>query len=359
MSLSGREHQVLYATVTEFIGTGEPVGSRTLSENYHLGLSAATIRNVLKDLEEAGYLAQPHKSAGRMPTRAAYQVYIDALMRVRKLPHVDQQRIRELIESEHDRPELLRQSGRLLSELSGVPSVILQARSESRSVQKIRFIPTRPGELLSVVVLDDGSVENRYISVEESLEMKQLERVHLLLDEATSGKNLRELRAYLKLLAEEARDEVGALSLLSEGLLGSALHAVERSKEVIIEGRASLLHSGTDPEGVRRLMVALEDREQLVALLNRTLASEQVQVFLGEDLEVAGASPLSVVAAPYRGMGQGPAGALGVLGPTRMNYPELVPLVGAMARAMSSALGEKEPNSPTDEDQVSAESDSH
>lgn len=342
MSLSGREHQVLYAVVTEFIGRGEPVGSRTLSAHYSLGLSAATIRNVLKDLEDAGYLSQPHKSAGRTPTRAAYQVFIDALMRVRKLPEADQARIRDLMGSDLERPELMRQSGRLLSELSGVPSIILQARSESRSVQKVRFIPTRPGELLSVVVLDDGSVENRYISVDETFGLDQLERVHLLLDEATSGKNLRELRAYLKSVTEEARDEVRDLSRLSESLLGSALQGVERSREVIIEGRSHLLRTGADPERLRRMMVALEDREQLVGLLNRTLASEQVQVFLGEDLGVSDGSPLSVVAAPYRGLGQGPAGALGVLGPSRMNYPELVPLVGAMARAMSSALGEPE-----------------
>lgn len=341
-SLSARAHQVLYAVVTEFIGTGEPVGSRTLSARYHLGLSAATIRNVLKDLEEEGFLTQPHKSAGRSPTRRAFQIFVDALMRVGELPSEDQSRIRSLVDSEIDKNELLRQSGRLLSEMSGVPSIILQARSESRSVQKVRFIATRPGEMLSVVVLDDGSVENRFIQVDEPIDSEQLERVHLLVDEVTQGRNLRELRGHLKEVTEEERDEISALSRLSEGLVSSALRAVEHSKEVIIEGHSSLLQTGADRDALKRLMVALEDREKLVALLNRTLGSGQVQVFLGEEQEGTESSPLSVVAAPYRGLGDVPVGALGVLGPTRMDYPALVPLVGAMARAMSDALGDTE-----------------
>ncbi len=340
--LSSRASAVLYAVVTEYIGSGEAVGSRTLSSHYGLGLSAATIRNVLKDLEEEGLLVQPHTSAGRIPTRRAYQVFIDALMKVRRLPPQDEQRIRRLFETELDRSDLFRETGRLLSELSGVPAVILQARSESRSVQKIRFIPTRPGELLSVIVLDDGSVENRFIARDEDLDAEQLERVHLMLDEVTVGRSLRELRRVVHQEIERDRDEVRTLRKLSGGLLDSALGAVQHSREVIVEGRSSLLGADADPERLRRLMVALEDREQLIGLLNRSLASGQVQVFLGEEHEGAKGSPLSVVAAPYRGSGERPEGALGVLGPTRMNYPELVPLVGAMAKAMSGALGDGE-----------------
>lgn len=339
--LSSRASAVLYAVVTEYIGRGEPVGSRTLSSHYGLGLSSASIRNVLKDLEEAGLLSQPHKSAGRIPTHRAYQVFIDALMKVRQLPPHDEERIRHLFETELDRPELFRETGRLLSELSGVPAVILQSRSESRSVQKIRFIPTRPGELLSVIVLDDGSVENRFIARDEDLDSEQLERVHHMLDEVTEGRSLRELRATVNREIERDRDEVRTLRKLSGGLLDSALGAVEHSREVIISGRSSLLAADADPQRLRRLMVALEDREQLIGLLNRSLESTTVQVFLGEEHEGESGSPLSLVAAPYRaGSGDRPVGALGVLGPTRMNYPELVPLVGTMARAMSGALGD-------------------
>lgn len=338
--LSSRASAVLYAVVTEYIGTGEPVGSRTLSSHYGLGLSSATIRNVLKDLEEDGLLSQPHKSAGRVPTRRAYQVFIDALMKVRRLPPADEERIRYLFEAELGRSDLFRESGRLLSELSGVPAIIFQSRSESRSVEKIRFIPTRSGELLSVIVLDDGSVENRFISTDEALSTQRLERVHLLVDELTQGLSLAQLRQHLGELVERDQSELHELMALSGGLVESALSAVGHSREVIIEGRSSLLGAHVDPHALRRLMVALEDRQQLVTLLNRCLASTQVQVFLGQESEDSADSPLSVVAAPYRGSGARPEGALGVLGPTRMNYPELIPLVGAMAQAISGALGD-------------------
>lgn len=334
--LNDRARAVLYAVVTEFIATGEPVGSRTLSSRYGLGLSAATIRNVLKDLEEEGLLSQPHTSAGRVPTRPAYQVFIDALMRIGHLDPDNEVRIRALFEQPQERSALLRETGRLLTELGGVPSVVLLSRSELRAVQKVRFIPTRPNEILSVVVLDDGSVENRFIAVETPVSQPQLERVHALLDEITHGRSLRALRVHLSEMIERERTELGALSRLSESLLTSALDGVDKSQEVIVEGHASLLALSSDPERTKRLMVALEDRKQLIALLHQTLNSKNVQVFLGEEGE--GESPLSVVAASFRRPGADAEGAVGLLGPTRMDYPQLVPLVGTVAQAMSRAL---------------------
>lgn len=334
--LNDRARAVLYAVVTEFIATGEPVGSRTLSARYGLGLSAATIRNVLKDLEDGGLLSQPHKSAGRVPTRQAYQVFIDALMRVGHLGADNEERIVALFEQPKERSLLLRETGRLLTELGGVPSIVLQSRSEQRAVQKVRFIPTRPGEILSVVVLDDGSVENRFISVETPIAQAQLERVHALLDEATQGRSLRALRSHLSEVIERESSELGALTRVSDNLLASALEGVEKSQEVIVEGHASLLALSSDPERTKRLMVALDDRKQLIGLLHQTLNSQNVQVFLGE--EGGGASPLSVVAASFRRPGADAEGAVGLLGPTRMDYPQLVPLVGAVAHAMSHAL---------------------
>jgi heat-inducible transcriptional repressor len=340
--LTERERAVLYAVVSDYIKTGEPVASRTLSTRYDLHLSAASIRNVLKDLEEDGYLSQPHPSAGRLPTRLAYQLFIDALMRARHLAPETEGRIRELYRSDLDGLELLRESGKLLSELSGSPAVILRSRDDARFVRKVRFIPTRPEELLSVVVLSDGSVENRFIPLETPLDPAQLERVHLLLDEVTKERNLHDLRIHLFEMAQVERDEIGQLQQLSGGLLGSALLKTDGTKEVIIEGHSTLLREEPNQEQTRRLMIALEDREELVKLLDKTLAVNNVQVFVGTDGEEEG-SPLSVVAASYR-TAETPAGAVGVLGPARMNYPELVPLVGAMARAMTDALAVSENN---------------
>lgn len=349
--LSSRARRVLYAVVTEFIQTGEPVASRTLSTQYGLDLSAATIRNVLKDLEEGGYLHQPHTSAGRVPTRHALQLFIDALMQVRELPTRHAAQIRELFSGDLAHGELLRESGRLLSELSGLPAVVLRSSSEALRVTKVRFIAHRPKELLSVVILDDGSVENRFIQLDEPIEPGKLERVHNLLDEVTSGRTLVELRRHLEALAKKQRDELGALGQLGDRLLGSALQGTMVRRDVIVEGRATLFSRAGDPERIKNLMVALEDREQLVELLDRTLSSTRVQVFLGQEQQEKGeeGSPLSLVAAPYVGFGTQPAGAVGTVGPTRMDYPGLVPLVETMARALgrSTASVPIDPN-PSD-----------
>lgn len=338
--LSERARAVLYAVVTEFIQTGEPVGSRTLSTHYGLDLSAASIRNVLKDLEEEGYLSMPHTSAGRVPTRPAFQLFIDALMQVRKLPLEQVARIQDLFARDLAPAQLLSESGRLLSDLSGLPAVVLRARSETRSVEKLRFISTRPGELLSVVVLDDGSVENRFIQTEHPLDAGQLERVHNLLDEVTAGRTLSEVRRYLEQMRVREQAELGGLIELGDFLLGSALERVAAQREVIVEGRSTLLSHGTDPERAKNLLLALEDRNQLVDLLDRTLSSTRVQVFLGQDPTAApsGDSPLTLVAAPYGPGGAEAIGAVGTVGPTRMDYPGLVPLVETMAKALSRSL---------------------
>lgn len=161
--LPKRARSVLYALVTEFIETGEPVGSRTLSKRSGFSLSPATIRNVLADLEDSGYLAQPHASAGRVPTAAAFRLFIDALMKQRPLPEDEVNRISEHVTELPRGPEFLKGTGRLLSDLSGAPAVLIRLRSDQRTLVKVRFIRTRPQEILAVLVCSDGTVENRFL----------------------------------------------------------------------------------------------------------------------------------------------------------------------------------------------------
>jgi heat-inducible transcriptional repressor len=339
VQLSKRARSILYSVVTEFIATGEPVGSRTLAKKYGLDLSAATIRNVLADLEDAGYLAQPHTSAGRVPTEAAFRLFIDALMRIRQLSSDEEERIRELFEELHPGADLLRESGKLLSDLTGTVAVMMRPRIETRTVLKIRFIATRPGELLSVIVLSDGTVENRFVAIDGSFSDSDLERVHNMLEEAVSGRTLSALRDHFAETAAEQRDEVAKLRQIGLALVSSAIDKADRAMDIVIEGQARLLERPelVGPEHLRDLMRALEDRERLVMLLDRALSSNRVQVFLGNETSENAGYPVSVVAAPYEEDGR-PGGAVGVLGPTRMDYPGVVPLVGATADAISRAL---------------------
>jgi heat-inducible transcriptional repressor len=337
--LPKRARSILYAVVTEFISTGEPVGSRTLVKKHGLDLSAATIRNVLADLEDAGYLTQPHTSAGRVPTEKAFRLFIDALMRVRQLSDDEATRIEELFSEIQPGVQLLRETGRLLSDLTGTAAILMRPRIESRLVVKVRFIPTRPGEVLSVIVLSDGTVENRFISVDASLAESDLERLHAMLEEGVGGRTLSDLRDFFVQTAEESRDELAKLRRLGLSLMSAAIENADRGMDIVIEGQARLLERAdfASTEHLKEVMHVLEDRERLVMLLDRALASDNVQVFLGEETRETAGYPVSVVAASFREDGR-VGGAVGVLGPTRMDYPSVVPLVGATADAVSAAL---------------------
>jgi heat-inducible transcriptional repressor len=338
--LTKRARQVLYAVVTEFIATGEPVGSRTLTKKYGFDLSPATIRNVLADLEDAGFLAQPHTSAGRVPTEAAFRLFIDALMRVRQVSADELNKIRDWFEDLPPGVDILRETGKLLSDLTNAPAVLVRSRVENRTLLKVRFIQVRPNELLSVLVLSDGSVENRFISIEKPLSDSELERLHNMLEDAVVGRTLAAVRDYFQRTLDERRDELQSLRRLGLSLMSAAMEGAERSAELVIEGQSRLLDRPefASAEHAKETLRALEDRERLVGLLDRTLATRRVQVFLGEETTAAVGVSVSLVAAPYHGEDGTPGGAVGIIGPTRMDYPTVVPLVGATADAMSAAL---------------------
>lgn len=348
-TLFDRRTAVLYAVVTEYIRTGLPSGSRTLAETYGLDLSPATIRNVLKELEEEDFLTQPHTSAGRLPTERALRLYVDALMQVENLPPEPAERIRAFFQENSEgarSPRFAEDVGELLSELSRRPALVLRNRTASSSIRKIRFIPTRPSELLAVVVLEDASVENRFIRLDSPLESGELERVHNLLDELSRGRSLTDLRSHLGALSDRETSEVAQLGLLGGTLLKSTLAELSPSQELIITGRGSLLERGGDAERSRQLLIVLEDRARLTRLLDRVLGSDRVQVFLGRDAEIAPDESLSLVAAGFE-QEPGVQGALGVLGPREMNYPGLVSLVANMASAMRNAKEDESLDPPS------------
>ena len=339
--LSSRAGTILYAVIQEDVSAGEPVSSRTLTRKCGLNLSSATVRNVLADLEEAGYLSQPHPSAGRIPTEAAYRLFIDVLMRVRQVSAHESARIAEWLSHLEPGQDILRQTAKLLCELTGAPAVIAPQPAEARLLAKIRFIPTRPGEMLVVLVFADGTVENRFIPLEESPSDRQLERLHNLLSDVAEGQTLVAVRDHVARLRDQQRGELAALADLGLSLVRETLEeASVHVRHVLIEGQARLFDQPEFLQADRafELMRALEDRERLVTLLDQTLDSKQVQVFLGNEMASKAGPPVSLVVAPYQDHEGRPGGAVGVIGPTRMDYPAIVPLVGATAEAVSAAL---------------------
>lgn len=328
--------------MTEFTATGEPVGSRTLSKKYGINLSPATIRNVLADLEERGYLSQPHSSAGRVPTELAFRSFIDALVRLRDLSDGDATRISSWFDDPPPGPDMLRGAGRLLSDLTGTAAVLVRSTTSEGPLTTIRFIVTRPGEILGVIVLADGSVENRFIQVEHAPSVSELERLHNMLGEVVQGRTLTNVRDFFAQKVSEHRDQLESLMALGVSLLDATIEVARSRPELIIEGQARLLGRPEfgSAEKLRELVRALEEREQLVGLLDRIIETNRVQVFLGGDTESRVGIAVSVVAAPYRADGM-PRGALGVIGPLAMDYPTVIPVVSATAEAMSTVLSQR------------------
>lgn len=348
-SLPKRARSVLYAAVTEFIASGEPVASRTLTKKYGFELSAATIRNVLADLEETGYLMQPHTSAGRVPTPAAYRLFVDALMEERQLSSEERADIDGWFSELPPGTDLLREAGRRLSHMSGAPALLVRASSATRTLLKLRFIATRPGELLAVIVFSDGTVENRFLSLAEPVTDAELERIHNMLEDAVSGRTLLDVREHFVSGMRE-QSELGALHQKGLSLVRAAVEGAARGLTIEIEGQARLLERPEfgDVESARELLRVLEDRERLLALLDSALSADNVRVYLGEEAAQAVGCPVSVVAAPFREEDGESAGALGVIGPTRMDFPFVVPRVSAAAEAMSAALAKLQGNKRPD-----------
>jgi heat-inducible transcriptional repressor len=341
--LSPRARRILFAVVTEYIETGLPVGSRTLARRHGIDLSAASIRNVLSDLDEAGYLVQPHTSAGRVPTDRAIRLFIDKLVQVRDVPIDERARLEARVAEIYatsDNP--LRESGRLLSELSGAAAVVGGRRKSSRTLSQLRFITTRKDQLLAVLVFQDGSVENRFIQVDGAISEPELVRIHNLLTDVIDGRTLGEVRDLFDRRLADDRVALDALRRKAFELGQRAISIEGPAADVVIEGHARLidLPEYADHQRLKKLVVALEEREEILALLDKTLAAGAVMVFVGAETGELGSGQLSLVVAPYRENGE-PAGAVGVLGPTRMDYAKVLPLVDATAAAMSDAIGKK------------------
>lgn len=335
--LGNRARRILHAAISEYIATGEPVGSRTLARKYGLGLSPASIRNVLADLEEAGLLAQPHTSAGRVPTSAGFRHFVDALLQVRALSAEDQSRLLQRFgTASPGSRESLRETGRALSALTGAAAVLRLPRPDEEQLAQIRFLPLRERELLAVIVTRSGAVQNRAVPVTEAVEPTTLDRIHRFLDGLIAGRTLGEIREAIQEQLTHERGRVDAMRLRALEL-GQAAVGETAVAEVVVEGQSLLIDRPEygDVEKLRGMVRALEDHERLATLLDATIEAQGVQIVIGHEAHLLAVEDVGLVAARFdRGDG-GPPGSIGVIGPARMDYAKVVPLVELAARSLS------------------------
>jgi heat-inducible transcriptional repressor len=337
--LSQRQIAVLLAVVQEFIATAEPVGSQQIASRYPLGIRSAMARNLMAELENAGYLHQPHVSAGRVPTDRAFRLYVDHVMGAGRIGFEDRSQI-ELYYSDRPRDlgEVMRETPRLLALLTGQAAMVTAPRLELIKLERVSFMRLREREVLAVFVATAGGVHNRLVHIEDDHTQEELDRMARYLNQALHGRTLEDARDWIEDRLHEDRAHYDRFMRTALSL-GGALAESTGAAEVYVEGSAKLADQPefADHNRLRDLLHALEDRTALLDLLDRSIAHSGLTVSIGSENFDTRLASLSVVAASYRS-GEMPLGSVAIVGPVRMDYDRVIPLVHYTARTLSRLL---------------------
>lgn len=340
--LNERSREIFRHVVDAYVETGEPIGSRTLSRRLSMNLSPATIRNVMADLEDAGLLYAPHTSAGRLPTEAGLRLFVSGLLEIGALSSEEREQIDVRCRAQgRSIEEVLSEATTMLSGLSRCAGLVLAPKTES-ALKHIEFVNLGPGRALVVMVTESGVVENRLIEVPQGLPPSALTEASNFLSARLGGRTLEEAR---QAILEDLQTKRAQLDELTSRVVETGLATWSGGKQdgsLIVRGQANLLndvHALEDLERIRSLFSALETREQMLRLLDLVGTAEGVQIFIGSENELFGAAGCSMIVAPYQNSREEIVGAIGVIGPTRINYARIIPLVDYTAKVVGRLIG--------------------
>ncbi|MDO9412775.1 MAG: heat-inducible transcriptional repressor HrcA [Pseudolabrys sp.] len=343
-ALNERSREIFRSIVESYLTTGEPVGSRNLSRILPISLSPASVRNVMSDLEDLGLIFAPHTSAGRLPTELGLRFFVDALMQVGDLTE-DSRRSIEAQVAVHGANKsvdaVLTEASQMLSGLTRSAGVVLTTKINVR-LKHIEFVRLEPERALAVLVAEDGQVENRVLNVPPGLPSSALVEAGNFLNSRIRGRTLDELRIEIETAVTQGKAELDALTqkVISAGLASwSGGNSDER--QLIVRGHANLLddlHALDDLERVRSLFDALETKRGVIDLLGRAERADGVRIFIGSENKLFSLSGSSTIVAPYRDNEGRIVGVIGVIGPTRLNYARIIPMVDYTARVVSRLL---------------------
>ena len=343
--LNERSREIFRQIVDSYLATGEPVGSRNLSRILPMTLSPASVRNVMSDLEQLGLVYAPHTSAGRLPTEIGLRFFVDALMQIGDLTEQDRRAIEAQVAGSGQAKSVeavLTEASGLLSGLSRAAGVVLTAKANPR-LKHIEFVRLEPERALVILVAEDGQVENRVLNVPVGLPTSALTEAANFLNARIRGHTLDEVKAEIERTLKEGQAELDQLTkkIVAEGL-ASWSGGESDERKLIVRGQAHLLDdlkAIADLERVRLLFDDLETRREVIDLLGRAERAEGVRVFIGSENKLFSLSGSSTIVAPYHDASGHIVGVLGVIGPTRLNYARIVPMVDYTAKVVSKLLG--------------------
>ncbi|KFN44519.1 heat-inducible transcriptional repressor HrcA [Arenimonas oryziterrae] len=348
LPLDPRARRLLRTLIAQHIRDGEPVGSRTLAKQSGLDVSPATIRNVMADLEEIGLLAAPHTSAGRIPTAQGYRVFVDSLLQMQPLADPDLDRLRSSMPVGVGTQALLANASELLSAMSQFVGVVTVPQRAAFAFKHIDFVPLDGHRVLVILVFTDNEVQNRIIQTRRAYTPSELEQSANYLNAHFAGRPLADIRTTLLRELRDTRSEMERVLSAAVELSEQALSGADQrsgTEDMLLAGQTRLmgLQELSDMERLRELFEAFSRKREILALLERCTNAPGVRVFIGEESGLAPLEACTVITAPYASQGK-VLGVLGVIGPTRMAYERVIPMVQATADLLGAAF---DPESPT------------
>ncbi len=342
ISLNERSLFLFKALVEHFIHDGQPVGSRTLARDIGLDLSPATIRNVMADLEDLGLLHSPHTSAGRVPTARGYRLFVDSLLRVNKLDDQEVQRIARDLEPGRDVQALMARTSAMLSEITRLAGIVMLPRPMQQSLKHIEFVSLSDNRVLVILVVNDREVQNRIIHTARPFQAAELQQAANFLNANYMGRELQTVSDEILRDLKRMKEDVSNLMQTTIEMAQRAFETGGDGGDYVLSGQTNLMGAGdlTDMDKVRNLFESFNRKRDILHLMEQAVHARGVQIFIGEESGYEVLDNCSVVTSPYEVDGE-ILGVLGVIGPTRMNYERVIPIVDITAKMLGSALNSR------------------
>ncbi len=336
--LNERAAQLLKKLVLSYISDGQPVGSKKLAHDAGLDISPATIRNVMSRLEQQGLVTAPHTSAGRIPTEEGFRFFVDSLLEVTPIKRQLVNQMKKQLNSDKGTDNLLSNASQMVSQLTQMAGIITIPRPNQSALRHIEFLPLSDNRVLAIMVINEKEVQNRVLHLEREYSADELRVAAAYINQNFAGKDVFEIRENLLKELEKARGRMDSMMQSAVEVATRALDSDDSEQDpYVVRGESNLLRHNADSQQLQQLLEMFNHKRKMLSLLDRCIQSEGVKVFIGNEIGVEGLGDCSVITAPYSVDGQ-ILGVLGVIGPTRIKYDQVVPVVDITARILSEAL---------------------
>ncbi len=342
LALNDRSQHLLKVLVERYIRDGQPVGSRILAHESGLELSPATVRSIMADLEEMGLLASPHTSAGRIPTVLGYRFFVDGLLRTEPLHQEDVYRLRSRLMADQDPEVLIGTASQLLSDLTHLAGIVMLPRQKHMTLRQVEFLPLSDQRVLVILVVNERQVQNRIIRTDRPYTPSDLEQAANYLNATFAGKDLSAARTQLLQEMQDTQAHLDRMMAVAREMAEKGFVTERDESDMVVAGQINLMEYGDlgGVEKLRDLFAAFNQKRDILHLLDQCLKARGVQIFIGEESGYESLGDCSVITSPYQVDGRR-VSVLGVIGPTRMPYERIIPLVDVTAKLLGAALNQR------------------